>query len=166
MAEVAGQTVVDGRYKITGRIGSGGMADVYCADDTHLGREVALKILHRRFSQDEEFVERFRREASAAAGLQHPNVVGVFDRGSHDDTWYIAMERLKGRTLKQVVHDDAPLDQQPRDRPDDPDPARPPASRTSAASCTATSSRTTSSSPATTRSRSRTSASPARARRR
>jgi serine/threonine-protein kinase len=111
VAEVAGQTVVDGRYRITERIGSGGMADVYCADDTHLGREVAIKILHRRFSQDEEFVERFRREASAAAGLQHPNVVNVYDRGSHDDTWYIAMERLKGRTLKQLINDDAPVDQ-------------------------------------------------------
>src|SRR5829696_4357744 len=84
MAEVAKETIVDGRYRITDRIGSGGMADVYCADDTHLGREVALKILHRRFSQDHEFVERFRREASAAAGLQHPNVVGVYDRGPHD----------------------------------------------------------------------------------
>src|SRR3954451_456653 len=111
MAEVANQTVVDGRYRITGRIGSGGMADVYCADDTHLGREVAIKILHRRFAQDEEFVERFRREASAAAGLQHPNVVAVYDRGSHDATWYIAMERLKGRTLKQLIHEEAPLDQ-------------------------------------------------------
>jgi serine/threonine-protein kinase len=111
MAEVAGQTVVDNRYRITGRIGSGGMADVYCADDMHLGREVAIKILHRRFAQDEEFVERFRREASAAAGLQHPNVVGVYDRGSHDGTWYIAMERLKGRTLKQLIAEDGPVDQ-------------------------------------------------------
>ena len=111
MAEVANQTVIDGRYRVTGRIGSGGMADVYQADDTHLGREVAIKVLHRRFSQDEEFVERFRREASAAAGLQHPNVVGVFDRGSHDDTWYIAMERLRGPTLKQIVTEQAPLDQ-------------------------------------------------------
>src|SRR3712207_606199 len=111
MAEVKEDTLVDGRYRITGRIGSGGMADVYCADDTHLGREVALKVLHRRFSQDEEFVERFRREASAAAGLQHPNVVGVYDRGSHDDTWYIAMERLRGPTLKQIVREEAPLDQ-------------------------------------------------------
>src|SRR4051812_23829751 len=111
MAEVANQTIVDGRYRVVGRIGSGGMADVYQADDTHLGREVALKVLHRRFAQDEEFVERFRREASAAAGLQHPNVVGVYDRGSHDDTWYIAMERLRGRTLKQLIVDDAPLDQ-------------------------------------------------------
>lgn len=111
MAEVANQTIVDGRYRVVGRIGSGGMADVYQADDTHLGREVALKVLHRRFAQDEEFVERFRREASAAAGLQHPNVVGVYDRGSHDDTWYIAMERLRGRTLKQLINEDAPLDQ-------------------------------------------------------
>src|SRR4051794_36642789 len=111
MAEVANETIVDGRYRVVCRIGSGGMADVYQADDTHLGREVALKILHRRFSQDQEFVERFRREASAAAGLQHPNVVGVYDRGSHDDTWYIAMERLRGRTLKQLVNEEAPLDQ-------------------------------------------------------
>src|SRR5918994_123775 len=111
MTEVADNTVVDGRYRILNRIGSGGMADVYCAEDTHLGRQVALKVLHRRFAQDAEFVERFRREASAAAGLQHPNVVGVFDRGSHDGTWYIAMERLRGRTLKQLVQEDAPLDQ-------------------------------------------------------
>ena len=79
MAEVAENTIVDGRYRITGRVGTGGMADVYCAHDEHLGRDVALKMLHRRFSQDQDFVERFRREASAAAGLQHPNVVGVFE---------------------------------------------------------------------------------------
>src|ERR687894_871374 len=109
MAEVAKETLVDGRYRITDRIGSGGMADVYCADDTHLGREVALKVLHRRFSQDEEFVERFRREASAAAGLQHPHVVGIFDRGEHEGTYYIAMEHLSGRTLKEVVQTEAPL---------------------------------------------------------
>ena len=87
------------------------MADVYCAEDTHLGRQVALKVLHRRFAQDQEFVERFRREASAAAGLQHPNVVGVFDRGRHDGTYYIAMEHLPGRTLKEIVTTEAPLAQ-------------------------------------------------------
>jgi beta-lactam-binding protein with PASTA domain/tRNA A-37 threonylcarbamoyl transferase component Bud32 len=112
MTEVADNTVVDGRYRILGRIGSGGMADVYRAEDTHLGREVALKILHRRFAQDEEFVERFRREAQSAAGLQHPNVVGVFDRGQHDGTYYIAMEHLEGRTLKELVADEAPMPQE------------------------------------------------------
>jgi eukaryotic-like serine/threonine-protein kinase len=112
MTEVADNTVVDSRYRIVRRIGSGGMADVYCAEDTHLGRQVALKVLHRRFAQDQEFVERFRREASAAAGLQHPNVVGVFDRGRHDGTYYIAMEHLPGRTLKEIVEAEAPLAQE------------------------------------------------------
>src|SRR5436190_21148017 len=108
MTEVADNTLVDGRYRILGRIGSGGMADVYHAEDTHLGREVALKILHRRFAQDSEFVERFRREASSAAGLQHPNVVGVFDRGEHEGTYYIAMEHLPGRTLKECITSEGP----------------------------------------------------------
>ncbi|HEX6715443.1 MAG TPA: Stk1 family PASTA domain-containing Ser/Thr kinase [Thermoleophilaceae bacterium] len=111
MAEVAENTIVDGRYRITSRIGTGGMADVYCAHDEHLGRDVAIKVLHRRFAQDQEFVERFRREASAAAGLQHPNVVNVFDRGEYDGTYYIAMEFLRGRTLKDVIAQEAPLDQ-------------------------------------------------------
>ncbi len=111
MTEVADNTLVDSRYLILRRIGSGGMADVYCAEDTHLGRQVALKVLHRRFAQDQEFVERFRREASAAAGLQHPHVVGVFDRGKHDGTYYIAMEHLPGRTLKEIVTTEAPLAQ-------------------------------------------------------
>ena len=109
MTEVANDTVVDDRYRIIHRIGSGGMADVYLAQDSHLGREVALKVLHRRFAQDTEFVERFRREASAAAGLQHPNVVGVFDRGEHEGTYYIAMEHLRGRTLKDLITQEAPL---------------------------------------------------------
>jgi eukaryotic-like serine/threonine-protein kinase len=112
VTEVASNTLVDSRYRILRRIGSGGMADVYCAEDTHLGRQVALKVLHRRFAQDQEFVERFRREASAAAGLQHPNVVSVFDRGRHDGTYYIAMEHLPGRTLKEIVESDAPLSQE------------------------------------------------------
>jgi eukaryotic-like serine/threonine-protein kinase len=112
MTEVADNTLVDGRYRILHRIGSGGMADVYCAEDTHLGREVALKVLHRRFAQDQEFVERFRREAKSAAGLSHPNVVGVFDRGEYDGTYYIAMEHLSGRTLKDIVETEAPLAQE------------------------------------------------------
>jgi len=101
--------IVDQRYRILSRLGSGGMAEVYCAQDLQLGRKVALKLLHRRFAQDGDFVERFRREASAAAGLQHTHVVGVYDRGEWDDTYYIAMEYLEGRTLKQIISDHGPL---------------------------------------------------------
>jgi serine/threonine-protein kinase len=79
------------------------MADVWLAEDSHLQRRVALKVLHARFAQDREFVERFRREAESAAGLQHPNVVAVFDRGEVDGTYYIAMQYLEGRTLKQLI---------------------------------------------------------------
>jgi beta-lactam-binding protein with PASTA domain/predicted Ser/Thr protein kinase len=103
MVEVTQGSVVDGRYRILRRIGSGGMADVWLAEDTHLQRQVALKVLHARFAQDREFVERFRREAEAAAGLQHPNVVAVFDRGEVDGTYYIAMQYLEGSSLKQLI---------------------------------------------------------------
>ena len=95
-------TVVDGRYRIDHLLGSGGMADVYCAIDEQLGRTVALKVLYRRFAQDHEFVERFRREASAAAGLQHQHIVSVYDRGEWGGTYYIAMEHLTGRSLKEI----------------------------------------------------------------
>ncbi len=101
--QLAQDTVVAGRYRLLGRLGSGGMADVWCADDTMLHRRVALKFLHERFAQDEQFVERFRREASAAAGLQHQNVVGVFDRGTYDGTHYIAMEYVEGASLKDLI---------------------------------------------------------------
>ena len=120
------------------------MADVYCAEDHQLGRRVALKLLYRRFAEDAEFVERFRREASSAAGLQHPNVVGVFDRGEWDGTYYIAMEFLEGRTLKQVVRERRRRSTRTRAIDlVDPDPAAPRASPTGAGSSTATSSRTT-----------------------
>ncbi|MBS1869797.1 MAG: Stk1 family PASTA domain-containing Ser/Thr kinase [Actinobacteria bacterium] len=110
MSEIPTDALIDGRYKVLTRIGSGGMADVYCAEDQQLGRKIALKLLHRRFAEDAEFVERFRREASAAASLQHPNVVGVYDRGEWDGTSYIAMEYLPGRSLKDVIRQEAPLD--------------------------------------------------------
>ncbi len=110
MPELATGTLIDGRYRVQSRLGTGGMADVFCAEDQQLGRKVALKLLHRRFAEDPGFVERFRREAQAAAGLQHPNVVGVYDRGSYDDTYYIAMEYLPGRSLKQLIRQEAPLD--------------------------------------------------------
>src|SRR5215212_5595133 len=109
MQGIARDTIVDGRYRVISPLGSGGMADVYLAEDTQLGRRVALKLLYRRFAEDAEFVERFRREASSAAGLQHPNVVQVFDRGEWDGTYYIAMEYLPGRSLKQVVQDHGAL---------------------------------------------------------
>ena len=110
MSGIAQDHVVDGRYRLVSRLGSGGMADVWCAEDLQLGRRVALKLLHRRFAEDEEFVERFRREASSAAGLQHPNVVSVYDRGEFDGTYYIAMEFLEGVTLKDLVKGEGPLD--------------------------------------------------------
>jgi eukaryotic-like serine/threonine-protein kinase len=110
MSAVEAGTVVDGRYRAVSRLGSGGMADVYLAQDTLLGRQVALKLLHHRFAEDQEFVERFRREASSAAGLSHPNVVSVYDRGEWDGTYYIAMEYLPGRSLKAVVREHGPLE--------------------------------------------------------
>src|SRR5262249_28841604 len=101
--EVGEGSVVDGRYRVLRRIGSGGMADVWLAEDAHLQRQVALKVLHRRFAQDREFVERFRREAESAASLQHPNIVSVFDRGEFEGTYYIAMRYIEGPTLKELI---------------------------------------------------------------
>ncbi|MEX2106404.1 MAG: PASTA domain-containing protein [Solirubrobacterales bacterium] len=103
MPEVNEGSVVDGRYRVLSRLGSGGMADVWLAEDTHLQRRVALKVLHRRFAQDREFVERFRREAESAAGLQHPNVVAVYDRGEFEGNYYIAMQYVEGPTLKELI---------------------------------------------------------------
>jgi serine/threonine-protein kinase len=110
MAGLGAGTLVDERYKIVSRLGAGGMADVFLAEDEQLGRKVALKLLYQRFAEDPGFVERFRREAQAAAGLQHPNVVSVYDRGAYDGTYYIAMEYLPGRSLKQLIRAEAPLD--------------------------------------------------------
>jgi serine/threonine-protein kinase len=102
-------TIIDDRYRVLKRLGAGGMADVYLAEDQQLGRQVALKLLYRRFAEDPEFVERFRREASSAAGLQHPNIVAIYDRGEWNGTYYIAMEYLEGKTLKQLVREHGPM---------------------------------------------------------
>ena len=98
----AGQNI-GSRYRLVQRIGSGGMADVWSADDAMLGRRVALKFLHERFGEDAQFVERFRREAQAAAGLQHPNLVSVYDRGEHEGRYWIAMEYVHGASLKDLI---------------------------------------------------------------
>jgi beta-lactam-binding protein with PASTA domain len=103
-------TLIDGRYRVVSRLGSGGMADVYLAQDQLLGRQVAVKILHHHFAEDQEFVERFRREASSAAALSHPNIVAIFDRGEWNGTYYIAMEYVAGRSLKAIVREAGPLD--------------------------------------------------------
>ena len=103
MAEIAEGTIVDNRYRVLRRIGSGGMADVWLAEDAHLQRQVALKVLHRRYLQDREFVARFQREAEHAAGLQHPNIVSVFDRGQDGSVNYIAMQYVQGPTLKELI---------------------------------------------------------------
>ncbi len=96
-------TLFDGRYRIVRKLGAGGMADVYLAEDQELGRRVAIKILNNRHSNDAQFIERFRREAKNAAALNHPNIVSIYDRGEAEHTYYIAMEYLDGRTLKELV---------------------------------------------------------------
>ena len=96
-------TLFDGRYQIIRKLGSGGMANVYLAADQELGRRVAIKILDDRHARDEQFVERFRREAQNAAGLSHPNIVSIYDRGEAEGTYYIAMEHIEGRTLKELL---------------------------------------------------------------
>src|SRR3954466_208246 len=96
-------SVFDGRYRIIRKLGAGGMANVYLAEDQELGRSVAIKILDDRHAADEQFVERFRREAKNAASLSHPNIVAIYDRGEAEGTYYIAMEYLDGRTLKELL---------------------------------------------------------------
>jgi len=96
-------TLFAGRYRIARKLGGGGMADVYLAEDQELGRRVAVKMLHSRYANDDQFVERFRREATHAAGLSHPNIVSIFDRGEFDGSYFIVMEYVEGRTLKELI---------------------------------------------------------------
>jgi serine/threonine-protein kinase len=95
--------VIAGRYRVLRRLGVGGMADVYLAEDGTLGRQVAVKVLLKRYSGDAQFVERFRREAQAAASISHPNIVNIYDWGPVDGTYYIVMEYVEGETLKDRI---------------------------------------------------------------
>ncbi|HEY8346914.1 MAG TPA: Stk1 family PASTA domain-containing Ser/Thr kinase [Symbiobacteriaceae bacterium] len=101
--------ILANRYRIGERIGGGGMALVYRAEDMQLGREVAVKVLRGHFGSDEDFVRRFRREAQNAASLSHPNVVQIYDIGQEDDLHYIVMELVEGKTLKTLIQEQGPL---------------------------------------------------------
>jgi serine/threonine-protein kinase len=102
-------SLFDGRYRIVRKLGSGGMANVYLAEDEDLGRRVAIKILNARYADDELFVERFRREAKSAASLSHPNIVSIYDRGEAEGHPYIAMEVIEGRSLKELILSRGPV---------------------------------------------------------
>ena len=95
---------LDGRYHIVERIAAGGMGEVFRAQDAVLAREVAIKVLHRSLAGDQAFVDRFRREARAAAGLSHPNVVAVYDWGAVDGVYYMVMEYVRGRATRELLN--------------------------------------------------------------
>lgn len=102
------QLIAD-RYEIKETVGTGGMSSVYCAFDTLLERNVALKVMHDQFGEDAEYVERFKREARAVAQLSHPNIVTVIDRGEEDGKQYIVFELIDGENLKELVERGGPL---------------------------------------------------------
>ena len=96
-------TFLGDRYEIIEEIGTGGMSNVYKAKDHVLGRDVAVKILKEEFAEDKTFVAKFRQEAQAAAGLEHPNIVNIYDVGNEDGLYYIVMEYVQGITLKTYI---------------------------------------------------------------
>ena len=103
MSDNGAATVINDRYEVHKRIGRGGMADVFSARDLLLDRQVAMKVLFPEFAVDENFVERFRREAQSAANLSHPNIVNVYDWGKYEGTYFIVMEEVQGRTLAEIL---------------------------------------------------------------
>ncbi|MGI8940958.1 MAG: protein kinase domain-containing protein [Actinomycetota bacterium] len=109
MAIEAGRRVFGGRYEARRSIGSGGMAEVFLAYDQLLDRDVAVKALDDQLARDPHFIERFRREARTAARLSHPNIVALHDYGSTDDSYFIVMEYIEGRTVGEIIADDGPL---------------------------------------------------------
>ena len=102
--------LLSGRYELLEKIGDGGMAVVYKGKDRLLNRFIAIKILRPEFTKDATFVENFKRESQAAAGLTHPNIVGVYDVGREGNINYIVMELIEGRTLNDIIEDEAPMD--------------------------------------------------------
>src|SRR5699024_696547 len=102
--------LLDERYLIKKTIGGGGMANVYLATDTILNRDVAVKVLRLEYANDDEFIERFHREAQAATSLSHPNIVNIYDVGEEDHILYMAMEYVDGMTLKEYVQQHGPID--------------------------------------------------------
>src|SRR5438270_10525462 len=101
--------VLNDRYELGEELGSGGMALVYRGVDRVLNRPVAIKVLASHYARDEAFVDRFRREAQAAARLNDPGIVAIFDTGSDDGTHYIVMELVEGKTLRDVLREEGPL---------------------------------------------------------
>src|SRR5881396_3601688 len=110
MSRVEQDETLGGRYRLLSRIASGGMGTVWRAEDTILHRHVAVKVLSDGLGHDAKFVERFRREARAAAGLSHPNIAGVFDYGEDGGTPYIVMELIDGETLADRIAREGPID--------------------------------------------------------
>lgn len=97
-------TTLDGRYEVLERIASGGMGEVLLARDAVLARDVAIKVLHRSLAGDPGFIERFRREARAAAGLNHPNIVAVYDWGAVDGIYFMVMEFVRGKSVRELLN--------------------------------------------------------------
>jgi eukaryotic-like serine/threonine-protein kinase len=101
--------VVAGRYELEELVGAGGMSSVFKARDTLLERRVALKVLHQHFTEDDQYVERFRREARAVASLSHPNIVTILDRGEDEGRQFLVFELVEGRTLKEILDEEGRL---------------------------------------------------------
>src|SRR5438034_592867 len=104
---MVGEVLAD-RYELEELVGAGGMSSVYRAHDRVLDRKVALKLLHQQYTDDDEYVERFRREARAVATLSHPNIVTVIDRGEHEGRQFIVFEYVEGENLKQLIEQRGP----------------------------------------------------------
>ena len=105
----AGPTVFNDRYELHRKLAQGGMANVYLARDLLLDRPVAVKVMFPEHARDDAFVERFRREATAAANLNHPNIVAIYDWGQQHGTYYIVMEYVEGRPLSEIIRSEGPL---------------------------------------------------------